>query len=107
MLRRRAEELGVAELHLGVEDKATVFDALVARLGLNPAQAACIGDDLLDLPLFRRAGLALAVSDAAAEARAAAHYVTRRPGGRGAVREAVELILKAQGHWRRIVEEGR
>jgi len=107
MLQRRAEELGVVELQLGVEEKGAAFQALLDRLGLGPEQAACIGDDLLDLPLLRRAGLALSVSDGAAEARRAAHYVTRRAGGRGAVREAVELILKAQGHWRRLVEECR
>lgn len=104
MLRRRARELGVTELHCPVPDKLAVFTDLLARRGLTAAQAACLGDDLLDLPLLRRAGLAMAVPNGAPEVRAAAHYVTRRGGGEGAVREAVELVLTAQGRWAALVE---
>jgi 3-deoxy-D-manno-octulosonate 8-phosphate phosphatase (KDO 8-P phosphatase) len=64
-----------------------------------------MGDDVVDLGALRRAGLAAAPADAIPEARALAHLVTRNPGGRGAVREAVELVLRAQGHWGRIVEK--
>ena len=104
MLARRAAELGVQELHLKVHDKAAAFADLLTRCALTSDQAACMGDDLLDLPLLTRAGLALSVPNGAAEARAAAHYVTCRAGGHGAVREAVEMILKAQGQWPRILE---
>ena len=64
-----------------------------------------MGDDLLDLPVLRRAGLALAPADAAPELRRLVHHVTAAPGGRGAVREAVELILQAQGRWQPFIDE--
>lgn len=80
-------------------DKLVVFQGLLAKCGLAASHVACMGDDLPDLPLLRRAGLAITVPDAVDELRAAAHYVTRRPGGRGAVREAVELLLRAQNLW--------
>jgi 3-deoxy-D-manno-octulosonate 8-phosphate phosphatase (KDO 8-P phosphatase) len=99
MVARRARDLGVTELFQRVEAKREVFDALLARHALRAEETACMGDDLLDLPLLRAAGLPLAVPNGVPEVRATARYVTRRPGGAGAVREAVELILKAQGHW--------
>ena len=107
VVARRARELGIPELHQKAVDKLAVFEALLARHGLAPPQAGCMGDDLLDLPLLRRAGLAITVPGAVDEVRAAAHYVTRRPGGRGAVREAIELLLKAQGHWPAVMERYR
>lgn len=99
MVAQRAKELGVSEVHLAVSDKAAALADLLARHGLAAEEAACMGDDLADLPLLARGGLALSVPGGAAEARAAAQYVTARGGGQGAVREAVELILKAQGRW--------
>jgi len=101
---RRARELGIQEVHQKATDKLPVFEALLAKNGLDASQVACMGDDLLDLPLLRRAGLAITVPDAVDEVRAAAHYVTRRPGGQGAVREAVELLLKSQNHWPVVLE---
>ncbi len=96
---RRAEELGIADVVQNAKDKLAAYRELLARHALADAQVACVGDDVTDLPLFARAGLAVAVPGAAPEARAAAHYVTRRAGGRGAVREVLDLILKAQGLW--------
>jgi 3-deoxy-D-manno-octulosonate 8-phosphate phosphatase (KDO 8-P phosphatase) len=96
---QRARELGILEIHQKVEDKLSVFQALLAKSGLAASQMACMGDDLVDLPLLRRAGLAISVPEAVDEVRAAAHYVTRRPGGRGAVREAIEILLKSQNLW--------
>jgi len=96
---RRAAELGIAEVHQGVRDKAAVLDDLIARLGFAPAELAVMGDDLPDLPLMLRAGLALAPRNAVAEVRRAAHWVSRRAGGGGAVREAVELLLGARRAW--------
>jgi 3-deoxy-D-manno-octulosonate 8-phosphate phosphatase (KDO 8-P phosphatase) len=99
VVARRAEELGIADVVQNVRDKLSAYRELLARHALADAQAACIGDDVTDLPLFARAGLAVAVPGAVPEARAAAHYVTGRTGGRGAVREVLDLILKAQGLW--------
>ena len=92
-------ELGITEVHQGVEDKSAVLAALMTRLGLDPAEVAAMGDDLGDLPLMRRAGLALAPLNAVREVREAAHWVSRRAGGEGAVREAVELLLRARKAW--------
>jgi 3-deoxy-D-manno-octulosonate 8-phosphate phosphatase (KDO 8-P phosphatase) len=107
MVARRARELGVQEVHQRVLDKLPVFESLLQRKGLTASQVACMGDDLLDLPLLLRAGLALTVPGAVDEVRAAAHYITRRPGGEGAVREAIELLLKVQGHWPVVMERYR
>jgi 3-deoxy-D-manno-octulosonate 8-phosphate phosphatase (KDO 8-P phosphatase) len=100
--RVRAAELGITELKEGVKVKLPVFLELLQARGPQPEQAAYMGDDLIDLPPMAAAGLALAPADAVAEARAAAHWVARRPGGRGAVRLACELILRAQGSWEQV-----
>ncbi len=96
---RRMTELGVSEVHQGVADKAGAMDALRARLGLSVAEVAVMGDDLPDLAAMARAGLALAPANAVAEVKRVAHWVARRRGGDGAVREAVEMLLKARRAW--------
>jgi 3-deoxy-D-manno-octulosonate 8-phosphate phosphatase (KDO 8-P phosphatase) len=96
---RRMTELGVGEVHQGVTDKAGALDALRERLGLAVGEVAMMGDDLPDLPAMARAGLALAPANAAAEVKRAAHWVARRRGGDGAVREAVEMLLKSRRAW--------
>lgn len=96
---RRMSELGVAEIHQGVTDKAQALEALRERLGLRAAEVAVMGDDLPDLPAMGCAGLALAPANAVAEVKRAAHWVARRRGGDGAVREAVEMLLKARRAW--------
>ncbi|HKW91184.1 MAG TPA: HAD hydrolase family protein [Methylomirabilota bacterium] len=96
---RRMSELGVTEIHQGVADKAQVLEALRERLGLRAAEVAVMGDDLPDLPAMGKAGLALAPANAVAEVKRAAHWVARRRGGDGAVREAVEMLLKARRAW--------
>ncbi|MEE9124100.1 MAG: HAD hydrolase family protein [candidate division NC10 bacterium] len=98
-LFRRAEELRLAEVHIGVEDKMGVYRQLLVRYRLADTEVAYMGDDLPDLPVLRQAGLAISVADAPAEVRRAAHLVTSLPGGKGAVREAVEWLLKSQGVW--------
>ncbi|MFQ5959831.1 MAG: KdsC family phosphatase [Candidatus Methylomirabilales bacterium] len=98
-LLRRVEELRLVEVHTGVEDKMGVYRQLLIRYGLADAEIAYMGDDLPDLPVLRQAGLAISVADAPAEVRSAAHLVTSLPGGQGAVREAVEWLLKSQGVW--------
>jgi 3-deoxy-D-manno-octulosonate 8-phosphate phosphatase (KDO 8-P phosphatase) len=104
VVAQRARELGILEVHQKAADKLAVFQGPLAKCGLAASQVACMGDDLLDLPLLRRAGLAITVPDAVDELRAAAHYVTRRPGGQGAVHEAVEFLLKSQGRWPAVLE---
>jgi 3-deoxy-D-manno-octulosonate 8-phosphate phosphatase (KDO 8-P phosphatase) len=96
---RRAAELGVAPVIQGRDDKFAALAEVLAETGLRAGQVCAVGDDLPDVPLLRTCGLAVAVADACAEARAAADYVTATPGGRGAVREAVEWLLKLQGRW--------
>ncbi len=96
---RRLSELGISEVHQGVPDKSAVLEALMSRLGVRAPEVAVMGDDLPDLLLMRRAGLALAPANAVDEVRRFAHWVSRRRGGDGAVRDAVELLLKARNAW--------
>ncbi|MDQ2936462.1 MAG: HAD hydrolase family protein [Acidobacteriota bacterium] len=104
-LTRRARELGVEFLRQGDPQKTKAFEEVLRLAAVEEDEVAFVGDDLPDIPLMRRSEFAVAVADAAAETRAAAHYVTRAPGGRGAVREVVEIILKAQARWNDLVEE--
>lgn len=98
----RAAELGVTRIHQGAKVKIDVYERLLNEAGLQDEAVAYAGDDLIDLPVMRRVGLALAPADARPEVKAAAHYVCREGGGRGAVREIVELILKGQGFWEQV-----
>ncbi len=100
---RRAAELGVGPVLQGRGEKLPALHEVLAETGLRPDQVCAIGDDLPDLPVLTRVGLALAVADACAEVRAAAHYVTKTPGGRGAVRDAVEWLLTLKGQWAGVV----
>lgn len=99
-LRRRGRELGVDRIWEGVADKRPVFDIISEKYGCSPDELCCIGDDLPDLSLLSRAGLAVTVPGAPEELQRKAAYVTKRRGGEGALREVVELILKAQGRWK-------
>jgi 3-deoxy-D-manno-octulosonate 8-phosphate phosphatase (KDO 8-P phosphatase) len=105
----RAAELGITRVFQGRLDKRPALEELLAAERIAPAQVCAIGDDLADIPALRHVGLAVAVADAVDEVRAAAHYVTRATGGRGAVRELVEMLLRAQGRWADVVRryEGR
>jgi 3-deoxy-D-manno-octulosonate 8-phosphate phosphatase (KDO 8-P phosphatase) len=102
---RRAAELRIRLVIETSDPKITAYEQLLRRLKLSDADVAYMGDDLLDLPVLRRVGLALAPADAAADVRRHAHHVTTARGGRGAVREAVELILQAQGRWQPFIDE--
>lgn len=95
----RAAELGIEPVIQGASQKGGPFRQLIASLGLAPEQVCYIGDDLADLPVLQVVGLAACPADAAAEVREVAHLVTQTEGGRGVVREVVELILKQQGAW--------
>ena len=100
----RGAKLGVDAVVLGARRKGETVEALCAEQGVAADAVAYIGDDLLDIPAMQRAGLALAVADATAPVKAAAHVVTRARGGHGAARETVELILRAQGSWHAVTE---
>jgi 3-deoxy-D-manno-octulosonate 8-phosphate phosphatase (KDO 8-P phosphatase) len=104
LVERRARELGMAYVKQGTWDKIKEFEEVLHEAGVEDEEVAFIGDDVTDIPLMRRAELAVAVSDAVDETRRAAHYVTALPGGFGAVREVCELILKAQGRWDDLME---
>jgi len=97
--KTRGDKLGVGTVVLGARRKGEVVEALLAQAGLPAEALAYIGDDLLDIPALQRAGLAIAPADAVPDVRALAHLVTAAPGGHGAVRECVELLLRAQGAW--------
>jgi 3-deoxy-D-manno-octulosonate 8-phosphate phosphatase (KDO 8-P phosphatase) len=99
VVRARARELGVAHLHEMAWVKTEPYLAILAEEKLADEDVAYVGDDVVDIPLLRRAGLAVAVADAVEEVKQFSHLVTKRRGGRGAVREVIEIILKAQGKW--------
>jgi 3-deoxy-D-manno-octulosonate 8-phosphate phosphatase (KDO 8-P phosphatase) len=103
VVQRRAAELGVTAVVQGADDKDEAFERMLHEQELPAARVCYVGDDLPDVPLLRRSGLAVAVADACDEARAVAHHVTRASGGRGAVREVIELILRAQGRWAEVL----
>ena len=93
----RAKNLGITHLYQGVEDKWAAMQKLLTLLNLTPDVAAYMGDDVVDLPVMRRMGLSITVPNAPQVVRDHAHYLTQREGGNGAVREACELIMSAQG----------
>jgi 3-deoxy-D-manno-octulosonate 8-phosphate phosphatase (KDO 8-P phosphatase) len=100
---QRAEELKVTFVYLGQAKKMQAFEECVEKAGVTEEEVAYMGDDLPDIPLAQRAGLAISVADGADELKAICHYVTRQLAGRGAAREVIELILKAQGRWEEAV----
>jgi 3-deoxy-D-manno-octulosonate 8-phosphate phosphatase (KDO 8-P phosphatase) len=100
---RRAAELGITPVLQGCDDKLAALAQVLSATGLRPEQVCAIGDDLPDLPVLRRCGLAVAVADACPELRHAAHHVTAAAGGRGAVRQAIEWLLRASGRWDELI----
>lgn len=102
--QRRARELNLDFIYEDVHVKAEGLQRLCADLGVAPRQCLYIGDDLIDIPPMRLAGVSAAVGDAAAEVISAADWVATRPGGRGAVREILERLLRLQGHWEQLLK---
>jgi 3-deoxy-D-manno-octulosonate 8-phosphate phosphatase (KDO 8-P phosphatase) len=103
-LQYRAGALGVSFIYQGVENKVSAFELILQEAALDPSEVAYIGDDLNDIPLLRRAELGVAVADSTEETKRHARYVTRAAGGNGAVRETIELILKAQNRWDALIQ---
>ena len=104
-VRLRARDLKLEHVYQGAHDKLTVFEEILQKEGISAEQAAYVGDDIIDLPVMRACGFAVAVANARREVKDEAHYVTENEGGRGALRDAVEFILKAQGSWQRVMNE--
>jgi 3-deoxy-D-manno-octulosonate 8-phosphate phosphatase (KDO 8-P phosphatase) len=101
----RARDLKLEHVHQGIQDKLTVFEQILRQEGIDSSEAGYVGDDVIDLPVMRNCGFAVAVANARHEVKREAHYVTRHSGGDGALRDAIEYILRAQGKWQRVVSE--
>ena len=106
-LRRRARELDIEFVYEKQAHKIPAYEEILQKAGVPESHVAFLGDDLPDLPVMRRVGLAVAVGDATLEVRQAADFVTQATGGRGAARELVELILKSKGIWDAMIEKAR
>ena len=102
---RRARELNMEFVAQGQPKKLESYKGILLHAGVTDEEVAYIGDDLPDLPIMQRVGLAVAVANAVVEVKRAAHYITRVPGGEGTAREVVELILKAQGRWEQAIPQ--
>lgn len=102
---RRAREIGAVEVKQNFPDKLKALGQILKKYKLANRDICFIGDDLPDLPVIKRAGFAVAVPNGCPEAKRAAHYVTKKEGGKGAVREVIEIILRAQNKWRKLTKE--
>ena len=103
-VERRAQDLKMPYVRQQAKDKIKALDEILGEAGVSADECAYIGDDVADIPVMHRVGLAVAVADAVPETKQAAHYVTELKGGHGAVREVCDLILKAQGKWDEVME---
>jgi 3-deoxy-D-manno-octulosonate 8-phosphate phosphatase (KDO 8-P phosphatase) len=103
VVEHRAAELGVQEIYQGSKDKGEKLDFILNEKGLSGDMVAYMGDDIVDIPVFRKVGFSVAVADACEEVKQIADYVTEKKGGNGAVREVCEMILKVQGQWESVV----
>ena len=105
VVEKRAQELGITEVYQRCHIKSVAYEHLLEKFGIPDAETAYMGDDIVDIPLLVRVGLPVAVSDAHEDAKANALIVTKNPGGRGAVRELTDFLLKARGMWDGIIAE--
>lgn len=106
-LLRRAREMNMEFIYMKQPVKIPAYEEILRKAGVPESAVAYVGDDLPDLPLMRRVGLAVAVGDAVIEVKRAAHFTTKAFAGRGAIRETVELILKSKGIWEQMIEKAR
>jgi 3-deoxy-D-manno-octulosonate 8-phosphate phosphatase (KDO 8-P phosphatase) len=106
-LLRRAHEMKMEFIYMKQALKMPAYEEILRQAGVQDSAVAYIGDDLPDIPLMKRVGLAIAVGDAVPEVKRVAHYTTRALAGHGAVREAVELILKSRGNWKKLIDQAR
>jgi len=101
----RARDLKIDHVYQGIQKKVEVFAQILEKDGISAAEAAFVGDDVIDLPVMRQCGFAVAVKNARPEVKAEAHWVTPHTGGDGAARDAVEFILRVQGKWKKVVAD--
>lgn len=106
-LLRRAKEMHMDFIYMKQPVKMPAYEEILQKAGVSDSSVAFVGDDLPDLPLLRRAGLAVAVGDAVPEVKRAAHYTTKALAGHGAIRETIELILKSKGIWEAMIDKAR
>jgi 3-deoxy-D-manno-octulosonate 8-phosphate phosphatase (KDO 8-P phosphatase) len=99
IVERRATDLGIVHVQQGVHDKRTAFEQLLAHTGIAAEECGFVGDDVIDLPILLRVGFAASVPNAHPEVQSRAHYLTKAGGGKGAVRELCDFILRAQGNY--------
>ncbi|MBI4824760.1 MAG: HAD-IIIA family hydrolase [Nitrospirae bacterium] len=105
VVERRAKELGITEVYQRCHIKSVAYEQVLSKFGISDSEIAYIGDDIVDIPLFRRAGLSVAVSDAEEEAKSFAMMITKKRGGRGAVREVIDFLLRSKGLWDKLIDE--
>jgi 3-deoxy-D-manno-octulosonate 8-phosphate phosphatase (KDO 8-P phosphatase) len=106
-LLRRAHEMGMEFIYMKRPNKIPPYEEILRKANVPDSEVAYVGDDLPDLPVMRRVGLAVAVGDAVPEVKKAAHYTTPSAGGHGAIRDAVEFILKSKGIWKEMIDKAR
>jgi 3-deoxy-D-manno-octulosonate 8-phosphate phosphatase (KDO 8-P phosphatase) len=106
-MRRRARELNIEFVYEKQPHKIAAYEEILKKTGAAESEVAYLGDDLPDLTVMHRVGLAVAVGDAAIEVKRAAHYITKAIGGKGAAREVVEVILKSKGIWEQMIDKAR
>ena len=104
IVKRRAKEHNVTEVFQGVINKIEVMNKLMKKYKVTPEEIAFLGDDLVDIAIMKKCGFAVAVADAVPEVKEIAHYLTQRGGGKGAIREILDLIIKAQGKWEEVTK---
>lgn len=104
-LIKRAKDLGVIEVHQGIEDKWQCLQKIMGRYQVNKEEVLYMGDDVVDIPVMKNVGWPVAVADAIDEVKEVAKYVTKLPGGRGAVREVITKVLKAQGKYAALIQK--
>jgi len=106
-LLRRAHEMKMDYIYMKIPLKMPAYEEILAKAGVKDAEVAFVGDDLPDIPILKRVGLAVAVGDAVADVKKIAHYTTKARAGKGAIREAIELILKSKGIWDELIDKAR
>jgi 3-deoxy-D-manno-octulosonate 8-phosphate phosphatase (KDO 8-P phosphatase) len=106
-LLRRAHEMKMDYVYMKIPLKMPAYEEILVKAGLKDAEVAYVGDDLPDIPILKRVGLAVAVGDAVVDVKKIAHYTTKAHAGKGAIREAIELILKSKGIWDELIDKAR